>query len=229
MRNIAVILAGGTGSRMGAALPKQLIEVGGRPILAYPARAFDSCPGISEIVLVMAPGYEAAARELTRPYEKIRTVIEGGTSRAESTVRALEVLAAEPDESRVLFHDAARPFVDHEIIGRCLTALADHQAVAVGLPVVDTIVEVAGDLVTAMPPRAGLWRFQTPQGFRLGTIRAAYEKALADPDFTATDDCGVVHRYLPGVSIPVVMGSERNLKVTHPFDITIAEILAKDA
>jgi 2-C-methyl-D-erythritol 4-phosphate cytidylyltransferase len=228
MRNIAVILAGGTGSRMGSALPKQLIEVGGRPILTYSARAFDSCPDISEIILMMVPGYEAAGRELMRPYGKVRTVLEGGASRTESTMRALEELRAEADDARVLFHDAARPFVDHGIIGRALRALEEHQAVAVGLPVTDTIVEVAGDAVTAMPPRAGLWRFQTPQGFRLGTIRAAYEKALADPEFTATDDCGVVHRYLPGVSIPVVEGSERNLKVTHPFDITIAETLAND-
>ncbi len=228
MRNVAVILAGGTGSRMGAGMPKQLIEVGGRPILTYSMRAFDSSPDIAEVILVMAPGHEAAARELSRPYPKIRTVIEGGASRAESTMRALDALAAEPDDTRVLFHDAARPFVDQEIIGRCLTALTSYSAVAVGLPVTDTIVEVTGAVVSGMPPRAGLWRFQTPQGFQLGTIRAAYDKALADPDFTATDDCGVVHRYLPEVEIPVVEGSERNLKVTHPFDITVAETLAKD-
>jgi len=228
MRNVAVILAGGTGSRMGSALPKQLIEVGGRPILSYSAEAFDSCPEISELIVVMVPGHTAAATELAGPYRKIQKIIEGGATRTESTVRALEALAAEPDDSRVLFHDAARPFVDHEIIRRCLAALAEHEAVAVGLPVTDTIVEVSAGLVTAMPTRSGLWRFQTPQGFRLGTIRRAYEKALADPEFTATDDCGVVHRYLPDVSIPVVEGSERNLKVTHPLDITIAETLCED-
>jgi len=226
MRNIGVILAGGTGTRMGRALPKQLLEVAGRPILSYSVRAFDSCPQISEILLVMAPGYAKVAEEVTGPYRKVTQILEGGATRSDSTLRALAALAAEPDDGVVLFHDAARPFVDHEIIDRCLAALRSHDAVAVGMPVTDTIVHVGpGEQVTQMPPRAELRRFQTPQGFRLGTIRKAYELALADPAFTATDDCGVVHRYLPGVAIPVVEGGEHNLKVTHPFDITIAEAL----
>lgn len=229
MTNIAVILAGGTGQRIGSAVPKQLIEIGGLPILAYSVRTFDAHPRIDELVVVMATGYVGVAREISAPYGKVRSVIEGGISRSESTVRALAELAGEPDDSRVLFHDAARPFVDAAIIGRCLDALEEYEAVAVGQPVPDTIVGVSDDgLVTAMPARARLRRFQTPQGFWLGTIRKAYDLALGDPSFEATDDCGVVHRYLPGVPIPVVAGSERNLKVTHPLDITIAEHLSGD-
>jgi 2-C-methyl-D-erythritol 4-phosphate cytidylyltransferase len=241
MRTLAVILAGGTGQRIGSAIPKQLIEVAGRPILSYSIEAFDTftpqpsgagpAAGIDEIIVVMAPGYVDVAKAIAAPYGRVRAVIEGGASRTESTLRALTALASEPDEVRVLFHDAARPFVGHDVIGRCLKALDSHQAVAVGMPVADTIVEVRADLVTAMPVRSGLRRFQTPQGFRLGTIRKAYELALADPagplqHGSATDDCGIVHRYLPEVPIPIVEGSERNLKVTHPMDVSIAEHLA---
>ncbi|GAA2085282.1 2-C-methyl-D-erythritol 4-phosphate cytidylyltransferase [Actinomadura alba] len=226
MTTIAVVLAGGTGQRVGSPLPKQLIEVGGRPILAHAIEAFDGCRPIDQILVVMAAGHLPAATRIAAPFPKVRAVIEGGASRSESTLAALAALAGEPDDTRVLLHDAARPFVDHAIIGRCLDALGRYDAVAVGLPSSDTIVAVEDDLVTGMPARQTLRRFQTPQGFRLGTVRRAYELAMADPDFTATDDCGVVHRYLPDVPIRLVEGSERNLKITHPLDIVLAEHIA---
>jgi 2-C-methyl-D-erythritol 4-phosphate cytidylyltransferase len=225
---VAVVLAGGTGQRIGSALPKQLIEVGGRPILALAIEAFETCAPIQEVLVVMAAGHVPAATRIAAPFGKVRAVIEGGASRTESTLAALGALAREPDDTLVLFHDAARPFVDHGVIGRCVDALGTCDAVAVGIPTADTIVAVADGMVADMPPRETLLRFQTPQGFRLGTIRKAYEAALADPAFAATDDCGVVHRYLPHVPIRVVAGSERNLKVTHPLDIVLAEHLAED-
>ena len=227
-RTIAVVLAGGTGQLIGSALPKQLIEVRGRPILSYAIEAFDGFRLIDEVLVVMASGHVPAATRIAAPFEKVRTVIEGGASRTESTLAALRALAAEPDDTRVLFHDAARPFVDHGIIGRCVDALGDHEAVAVGIPTSDTIVAVEYGVVAGMPRRETLLRFQTPQGFLLGTIRKAYELAVADPAFTATDDCGVVHRYLPDVPIRIVAGGERNLKVTHPLDLVLAEHLAEE-
>lgn len=226
MTTTAVVLAGGVGRRLGGTSPKQLIEVAGRSILAYAIEAFDDTPGIDDILVVMAAGHEDAASTIARPFRKVRAVISGGDSRTQSTLAAMETLAAAPDDDRVLFHDAARPFVDAAIIARCLDALTSHDAVAVAVPTADTIVEVADDQVVAMPPRDSLRRFQTPQGFRLGVLRKAYELALADPAFTATDDCGVVHRYLPRVPIRVVAGDERNLKVTHPLDLLVAEHLA---
>jgi 2-C-methyl-D-erythritol 4-phosphate cytidylyltransferase len=222
----AVVLAGGVGRRLGGPAPKQLIEVAGRPILAYSIEAFDATPDIDEVIVVMAPGHEDAAAEIARPFAKVRAVISGGDSRTESTLRAMDNLAGAPDDARVLFHDAARPFVDAAIIARCLEALRSYDAVAVAVPTADTVVEVAHDQVVAMPRRDALRRFQTPQAFRLGTLRKAYELALADPSFMATDDCGVVHRYLPDAPIRVVAGDERNLKVTHPLDLVIAEHLA---
>jgi 2-C-methyl-D-erythritol 4-phosphate cytidylyltransferase len=226
MTTTAVVLAGGVGRRLGGTAPKQLIEVAARPILAYAVEAFDRAPGIDDVLVVMAAGHEDAAAAIVRPFGKVRAVISGGGTRTQSTLRAMEALAAAPDDARVLFHDAARPFIDAAIIARCLEAFRSHDAVAVGVPTADTVVEVANGQVVSMPPRDALRRFQTPQGFRLGVLRKAYELALADPSFTATDDCGVVHRYLPGVPIRVVAGDERNLKVTHPLDLVIAEHLA---
>ncbi|GAA4129107.1 IspD/TarI family cytidylyltransferase [Actinomadura keratinilytica] len=226
-RTVAVVLAGGVGARLGADRPKQLLEVGGRPILAHAIAAFDGHPGVAEVLVVMAAGHLREAAALAAPFRKVTGVIEGGDTRTASTAAALTALADRPDDTRVLFHDAARPFVDRGVIDRTLAALADHDAVAVGVPSSDTIVAVRDGLVADMPPRSTLVRFQTPQGFRLGTVRKAYELALADPGLVATDDCGVVHRYLPDVPIRVVEGSEHNLKVTHPLDIALAEHIAE--
>jgi 2-C-methyl-D-erythritol 4-phosphate cytidylyltransferase len=226
MTTTAVILAGGTGRRLGLQAPKQLAEVGGRPILARAIAAFDAAPAVDDILVVMAPGHLAAAEAAAGPYAKVTGVIAGGASRTDSTLCALSALTERPDDARVLFHDAARPFVDGRVIAECAAALDDAEAVAVAVPSSDTVVVVDGDRVVEMPRRDSLRRFQTPQGFRLGTIRAAYERALADPAFAGdapTDDCGVVHRYLPDVPIVVVPGSERNIKITHPVDLVVAE------
>jgi 2-C-methyl-D-erythritol 4-phosphate cytidylyltransferase len=125
----------------------------------------------------------------------------------------------------VLFHDAARPLLDQRIIADCVRALDAHLAIGVAIPSSDTIVEVRDAVVTGMPPRETLQRCQTPQGFRLSVIRKAYELADADPQFAAfaaTDDCGIVLRYLPEVPIRVVPGSERNIKITYPSDLDVA-------
>lgn len=222
----AVVLAGGTGRRLGLEAPKQLASVGGRPILTRAIAAFDAAPEIDDVLVVMAPGHLPAAEAAAAPYAKVTGVIEGGASRTDSTLAALAALRERPDDARVLFHDAARPFVDARIIAECVTSLGSAEAVAVAVPSSDTVVVVDGDRVVEMPRRDSLRRFQTPQGFRLGTIRAAYDRALADPGFAdvpATDDCGVVHRYLPDVPIVVVEGSERNIKITHPVDLIVAE------
>jgi 2-C-methyl-D-erythritol 4-phosphate cytidylyltransferase len=226
MTTTAVVLAGGTGRRLGLEAPKQLAMVGGRPILTRAIAAFDAAPEIDDILVVMAPGHLEAAELAARPYAKVTAVIEGGASRTDSTLRALSALESLPGDARVLFHDAARPFVDGRIIADCVAALDEAEAVAVAVPSSDTVVVVEGGRVVEMPRRDSLRRFQTPQGFRMATIRTAYERALADPEFAGdapTDDCGVVHRYLPEVPIVVVPGSERNIKITHPVDLLVAE------
>src|SRR5690606_10216783 len=131
----------------------------------------------------------------------------------------------DPD-ALVLLHDAVRPLLSHRIISECFDALTRHDAVDVAIPSADTIVEVdEHEVIQAIPPRAALRRGQTPQAFRVGTIARAYELAMADPDFVATDDCSVVLKYLPEVPITVVRGDERNMKVTEPIDVYLADKL----
>lgn len=226
MKTTGVILAGGVGLRVGAGRPKQLIEVGGRPLLAYPVETFATSALLDRVIVVMASGHVAEAEKIAAPYGGRVEVIEGGATRTASTLRAMEATRDEPDDACVLFHDAARAFVGHDVLERCLAALETYESVAVALPVTDTVVAVADGLVRDMPPRPSLVRFQTPQGFRFATLRAAYELALKDPEFVATDDCGVVHRYLPDTPIKIVAGDERLLKVTEPLDLVLAEHLA---
>ncbi len=132
----------------------------------------------------------------------------------------------------MLFHDAARPLVDQRIIADCVTCLTASHAVGVVVPTADTIVHLVNGVMTSIPPRESLGRCQTPQGFRLSVIRRAHDLAAADPHlatFSATDDCGIVLRYLPEVEIKTVPGSDRNLKITYPADLRIAEsFLATD-
>ncbi len=155
-------------------------------------------------------------------------VVEGGATRSDSTVAALATLGDDP--CLVLVHDAARPLVTARIITDCFESLASYPVVNVAIESSDTIVEVDADgLVRATLDRSSLRRVQTPQGFHSEVLREAHSLAAADSDFTATDDCGVVMRYLPDRPVVVVAGDERNLKVTTPADLqVVAALLAAD-
>ncbi|HWG61753.1 MAG TPA: 2-C-methyl-D-erythritol 4-phosphate cytidylyltransferase [Streptosporangiaceae bacterium] len=230
MRTVAVVLAGGSGQRFGTALPKQLLPLGGKPLIEHSVAAFDKAPDVDACLVVMAPGHAAEVGDLLARggYEKVTEVIEGGVTRADSTRRAIAALG--DTDCNVLLHDAARPLVDQRIIADCVRALRTHGAVGVAVASSDTIVVVEDGVMTSMPHRDSLRRCQTPQGFRLPVIRRAHELAVADPAFAAlppTDDCGVVLRYLPDVRVAVVDGSERNIKITYPGDLDVAELLLK--
>jgi ribitol-5-phosphate 2-dehydrogenase (NADP+) / D-ribitol-5-phosphate cytidylyltransferase len=245
MRTVAVVLAGGSGQRFGSGLPKQLLPLTGRTLIEHSVAAFEEAPDVAAILVVMTAGHSGQVAELLKAggYQKVMGVIEGGASRPDSTWRAIAELCRTDlgptglgptglgqEECDVLFHDAARPLVDQRIIADCVRALRTHEAVGVAVPTADTIVIVDNDVMTSMPRRDRLRRCQTPQGFRLQVIRRAYELAQADPAFTdlaSTDDCGVVLRYLPEVTIAVVPGSERNMKITYPDDLRVAESLLK--
>jgi 2-C-methyl-D-erythritol 4-phosphate cytidylyltransferase len=232
MRTVAVVLAGGSGARVGGNTPKQLQLLAGRTLLEYSVAAFDAAPGIDEIVVVMpAELIGEAKRILDATYRKVSHIIAGGADRPGSTRQAIDLLSRDigdgaDGDCNVLFHDAARPLVDQRIIADCVSGLAGSQALGVVVPTSDTIVEVTDGVMTSIPPRESLGRCQTPQGFRLSVIRRAHELAAADPDagtFRPTDDCGIVLRYLPEIEVRVVRGSERNLKITYPGDLRIAE------
>jgi 2-C-methyl-D-erythritol 4-phosphate cytidylyltransferase len=230
MQMVAVVLGGGVGQRLGAGTPKQLLTLGGTTLLERCVAAFEAAPGVDEILVVMARGYTGPAEELLAGYRKLTRVVEGGVRRPDSTRVALAAIAARSagDDCGVLLHDAARPLVDQRIIADCVAALAVHEAAGVAVATSDTIVIAEDGVMHSVPPRERLFRCQTPQCFRLSVISRAHELAAADPGFAPTDDCGVVLRYLPGVKVHLVPGSERNIKVTYPHDLTVAEALLED-
>jgi 2-C-methyl-D-erythritol 4-phosphate cytidylyltransferase len=230
MRTVAVVLAGGMGQRFGGDRPKQMQVLAGRTLIEHSVAAFEQAPGVDAITIVMPAGLAGPARKqfTANGHPKVTEVIEGGATRTDSTRCAIAALGE--DECNVLFHDAARPLLDQRIIADCVSALATDRAIGVAVPSSDTIVEVADGVVTGMLRRDTLARCQTPQGFRLSVIRRAYELADADTSFTqrqATDDCGVVLRFLPGVPVRLVRGSERNIKITYPDDLDVAETLLR--
>jgi len=231
--NIAVLLAGGSGRRMGGPEPKQFIQVAGCTILEHSIRAFSCHPGIDGIVIVSHADFIDRVTEIARPYPKVQHIVPGGKERYDSSLNALAAIKQSLTDNRssvtVLIHDAVRCLVSQRIITDCLEALRSYKAVDVAIACTDTICEVdeAGQIVR-IPPRSSLRNVQTPQGFHLDTIEEAYNKGLQDPGFVTTDDCGVVHRYMPDVPIFVVNGESTNIKITYPEDLILAEkILSK--
>jgi len=226
LRTVAVVLAGGVGARIGFNLPKQLIKIAGKSVVEHTIEALNDSPDVDEILVMMTPGHldPILAIRSTGKYPKLTNIYEGGGDRNQTTQLAIDALG--DTEVKVLFHDAVRPFVDNRIVHDCVVALDEHSAVDTAIPSADTIIEVSDDgFLIDVPPRSKLRRGQTPQGFRLSAIRAAYDKARLDPNFTATDDCTVVLRYTPEVRIAVVAGSDENMKVTEPIDIAMADKL----
>ena len=244
MRMVAVVLGGGVGQRLGAGMPKQLLTLGGQTLVERCVAAFDQARGVDEILVVMARGYTEQVKAMLADggYHKVTDVIEGGATRPDSTRVALAAIAGAAAGSApgtaaggtgsggdcgVLLHDAARPLVDQRIIADCVASLEVHEAAGVAVPTSDTIVITHDGVMRSVPRRETLFRCQTPQCFRLSVIARAHELAAADPDFAPTDDCGVVLRYLPGVDVHIVPGSERNIKITYPQDLAVAEALLR--
>jgi 2-C-methyl-D-erythritol 4-phosphate cytidylyltransferase len=224
---VAVVLGGGVGNRFGAAMPKQLLMLDGKTLVEHCVTAFATAPGVHEVLLVMPPGYAGEAAGLAG--DQVSAVITGGVTRSDSVRNALAhlMLRNAPETTGVLLHDAARPLVSQQIIADCVAALDDHDAAGVAVPASDTIVVAEDGVMSHVPPRETLYRCQTPQCFRLSVIAKAHELAARDPAFVPTDDCGVVLRYLPDVPVHIVHGSERNIKVTYPGDLAVAEALLK--
>ena len=239
MKNIAVILAGGIGARVGGNTPKQLLPLAdGRSILEHAVYAFEQSPHIHEVCIVMHPDYIAYAEQmlLANAWQKVRHIIPGGKERWESSVNAIRLLGdkairreAKGEEVNLLLHDAARPFVSQEIIDRVCEALEQHEAVTVAIPSTDTVYEMADGKVARIPQRSTIMRAQTPQAFRLGLIAEAYTTALGADicdeqacfacHLPATDDCGIVHEHMPHIPIHIVLGEEQNKKITFKEDI----------
>lgn len=228
MHTVAVLLAGGTGQRVDLGIPKQFLKVAGKTILEHTILTFLEHDRVDEVLVTIAPDYHDEARAIVDrldPQKPVR-VLDGGVTRSESTRAAIAALADRGD-CYVLVHDAVRPLVPPSVISRNIEALATHEAVDTVMPTADTIVRVTseGDRVEGIPSRDVLRRGQTPQSFRLETLRRAYALAAEDGSFVATDDCGVVLHYLPDVEMAAVEGSEENMKVTRKVDLHLLDKL----
>ncbi len=217
----AIIAAAGEGMRLGAG-PKAFVPLGGAPMLAHSLIAFAKASAIEAIVVAVPPTREDETRSIassTVPAARVE-VVAGGTSRQESVHAALAIV---PDHVySIVVHDAARPLVTVELIEAALDGLEIEMASIVAVPERDTLKRERDGRVLETVSRAGLWRAQTPQAFRTGPLRRAHERALADR-VEGTDDAMLVERI--GIDIAIMPGDERNLKVTTPDDLALAEAL----
>lgn len=213
---------------MGMDKPKQFADLGGRMVIECSIDAFDQAVGIDEVAVVIHPDWKDYMQSVVEKnsWRKVRRLIDGGTERYMSSLNAIAAYLDMPDDTNLIIHDAARPFVSQEVIARVVESLRHHEAVGVGIPSTDTVWEVRQDFdptlskfIVRIPERSTMWRAQTPQAFRLPLIRDAYQVALQDPQFRATDDCCVVRRYLPSVKVYIVEGEEQNRKITFKEDL----------
>lgn len=218
----AVIVAAGSASRMGG-IDKVMAPLGGEPMILRTVRAFETCDAIAEIVVVTREDLILKIQDLCRDMNKVKAVVKGGSSRQESVHLGLNTLSK--DVKLAAVHDGARPLVSWQVIDRTVRAAHSYGAAAPGIPVKDTIKVVQGAVVTSTPERATLQAVQTPQVFDFDLLRGALKKAEAD-GAQVTDDCSAVERL--GMKIRMVEGDERNLKVTTPMDLKIAEMLLEE-
>lgn len=226
---IAVILGAGSGSRMGGVMPKQFWPIEGKTILEHTAEAFIRHPGISEVALVVPKAHVLWVKNLFFAEPKVRKIIIGGANRSQSSWAAVQAFSNQP-QAWLIFHDAARPLVSSESISAAIDAAAEYEAATSAIASSDTILISSenGNEVAQIPNRSLMWRCQTPQAFRQEILARAYEIGMEDPEFRASDDCGVIKQYLPHVKIGIFMGSEENIKLTYARDMEfVAEQLRK--
>jgi 2-C-methyl-D-erythritol 4-phosphate cytidylyltransferase len=231
MKVIVIIAAAGLGTRMSAApggvksKSKQFFDLQGTPILVHTLRKFAQCEAIGEIVVALRTSETATFQKQIEKesFRKPLRVVEGGEHRQNSVANAIAALQA-ADDDIVLVHDAVRPFVEQETIVNVIEAAKKYDAAIAGIPAIDTIKQVDrtadGAVVIATVPRERMVLAQTPQGFRFGVLKKAFDEATAD-GFMGTDEASLIER--SGAPVHVVMGSPRNMKITTPADLELAE------
>ena len=218
----AVIVAAGTASRMGG-IDKVMAPLQGEPMICRTVRTFQNSDVIKEIVVVTRPDLIAPMTDMFRDYTKVTAVVEGGKSRDESVALGLNALSRKVKLAAI--QDGARPLITPEVIDRTVRAAHSYGAAAPAVPVKDTIKVVQGSIVKETPDRSQLRAVQTPQVFDIDLLRAALKKAGED-EAAITDDCSAVERI--GMSVRIVEGDERNIKVTTPMDLKIATMLLEE-
>ncbi len=223
--NIAIILAGGSGSRFDSNTPKQFLKLAGKPIIIHTLEKFQNHPQIDQIVIVSHETYIEDFEELVIKYklEKVKKVVPGGATRQESSHQGL--LACCPKKTKkVLIHDGVRPFVSDEIISNCIAELSSQDAIDVAIACADTIIKVSEGFIESIPKREFLMRGQTPQGFNFSKILEAHTKYLENKSFPVTDDCGLYRNFFSD-KIKIIKGEQKNIKITYPEDLVLAEKL----
>ena len=225
MKTLAAILAGGSGTRFSGERPKTLALLGGIPVICHSAAIFNSSAFIDAFIIISHRDTLYDVQRLATEYgwENFRGVFCGGDTRSSSSQEALSY-AVNNGYDRILIHDAARPLIGGDIIKRLCDALTTYDAAVTAVPVTDTIsVSCDGVTISDIPARESLWSVQTPQGFSVPVLCDAYSRFKADPNAVATDDGGVVRRYLPKVPVALVAGSRQAIKLTYPEDLPILE------
>jgi len=226
-KNISVILAGGTGSRFGSDIPKQFAKLAGKTIIEHTLDVFEENELIDEICIVIKKEWMHKIEDIVLKgrYKKVKKIINGGSERKDSSLSAINSYLADnlKDIPNLIFHDAVRPFVSDRIIENVIEALAHHEAIDVAIPATDTIIKVENKIIQSIPDRNYMMQGQTPQAFKLDVIKKAYDIAETDDNFTPTDDCGIIKKYLKDTNIFVVEGDITNMKITHRQDLDIAD------
>jgi len=220
VKNEVIIVAAGLGQRLKSRVPKALVLLKGRPLIAYSLKVFEDHPDIDSVVVVGAGGFLSQFIRVTRPFKKVRLVVAGGALRSDSVKCGLNALSSGTDI--VLVHDAARPFVDSAMIDRVLASLKKNKAAITGVPVKFTVKKINRKTldIEETPARDLLWEAQTPQGFHRDVLVKAHAKKFKQE---ATDDAMLVEP--DGIKVKMVMGGYRNIKVTTPEDLSLARQL----
>ena len=218
----AVIVAAGSASRMGG-IDKVMAPLGGVPMIVHTVRAFQNCDTIKEIVIVTREDLIKPISTHCRDFSKVSCVVAGGADRPASVQNGLKALSKKMKLAAI--QDGARPLITPEVIDRTVRAAHSYSAAAPAIPVKDTIKTVQGSIVTNTPERKTLFAVQTPQVFDIDLLNSALQKAKNDKA-EITDDCSAVERM--GMSVKIVEGDERNIKITTPFDLKLAQLLLEE-
>lgn len=223
-KTYAVILAGGQGIRLGKDMPKQFLKLIDRPVIVHTLEKFN-IPGINGKIVVVPEEYIEHTLRMIEEYSipEVIKVIKGGETRQGSSYKALMCMNFNDDDI-LLFHDAARPFINSRIITKCIEETAEHGASGVYVKATDTIAEMKNNFVGSIPPREKLFYTQTPQSFKYRIIKEAHEKAASGGNTGSTDDVQLVIN--SGYKVKIVEGDYSNIKITTPFDLQMAEFIA---
>jgi 2-C-methyl-D-erythritol 4-phosphate cytidylyltransferase len=219
--NTAIIVAAGSGKRFGGHIPKQFIEIHGKPVLIHTLQRFEKCDSVDEIVLVLAAGEINNFSKKVQKFNitKLNKIITGGNSRAESVFNGLKTIDKKSAEI-IAVHDGARPLVSVEEISKTIKKAEEHGAACLVGKVTDTIKDISDGKIVKTIDRTKIRRALTPQCFRYEILKRAFEEN--DTDKIATDECFLIEQM--GIEIKIVEGSSKNIKITHEEDVKFAEI-----